>query len=204
MYFDVGDMDWMSMENLPRFLVYRCSMISRIEAGGDEQRMGVGLIADQAAGDVLPAGDIRFTYWLLQRPMKTLINEQQAVTRWMEALLPLFEEKLAWPPCAGSWKEFAAGTAKDLQDKATAQVEVDGHTGLRAYVKGSSQLWQQPADRFRTDDRARMFCGRRCLYQQLNPTPGFQHECKQLVKDIPGFYRARDPQLQQQLQAAGK
>ena len=96
MYFDVSYMDWMSMENLPRFLVYRCSNVSRIERDGT-QRMGVGLIADQATGDTLPAGDIHFIYWLLQRPMKTLINEQQAVTRWIEALLPLFEEKLAWP-----------------------------------------------------------------------------------------------------------
>jgi len=35
----------------------------------------------------------------------------------MEALLPLFEEKLAWPACA-LVEEFAAGTVADLQDKA--------------------------------------------------------------------------------------
>src|SRR5712671_3372490 len=65
MYFDVGDMAWMSTENLPRFLVYRCSSISRIEREGT-QRLGVGLLADQATGNVLPAGDVNFTYWLLQ------------------------------------------------------------------------------------------------------------------------------------------
>jgi hypothetical protein len=188
MYFDISDMDWMSMDNLPRFLVYRCTNVSRIERDGT-QRMGVGLIAEQATGDVLPAGDIRFTYWLMQRPMRTLINEQQAVTRWMEALLPLFEEKLAWPPCAGSWKDFAAGTAKDLQDKATAQVEVNGHTGLRAYVKGSSQLWQQPADSFELMTVSDVLWPS-LLYQQLHPSPGLQEQNQQLVADIPGFYRA--------------
>jgi len=53
MYFDVSDMDWMSTENLPRFLVYRCRSLSRIERDGT-QRLGVGLLADQATGNVLP------------------------------------------------------------------------------------------------------------------------------------------------------
>jgi len=57
MYFDVSDMGWMSTENLPRFLVYRCRSLSRIERGGT-QRLGVGLLADQATGNELPAGDI--------------------------------------------------------------------------------------------------------------------------------------------------
>jgi hypothetical protein len=188
MYFDVGDMDWMSFENLPRFLVCRCSMTSHLEPGGENQRFGVGLIADQAAGDTLPAGEIRFTYWLLQRPVKELLNEQQAVTRWVGALLPLFEEKLAWPSCASSWQEYAANTVKDLQDKATAQVEVEGHVGLRAYVKGSSQLWTQPANDFELMTISDVLWPS-LLYLKLNPAPGFQHECDELVKDLPGFYR---------------
>jgi hypothetical protein len=188
MYFDVGDMDWMSFENLPRFLVCRCSMTSHLEPGGENQRFGVGLIADQAAGDMLPTGDIRFTYWLLQRPVKELLNEQQAVTRWVGALLPLFEEKLAWPSCASTWQEYAANTVKDLQDKATAQVEVEGHVGLRAYVKGSSQLWTQPANDFELMTISDVLWPS-LLYLKLNPTPGLQHECDELVKDLPGFYR---------------
>ena len=111
MFFDMDDMGWMSAENLPRFLVYRCSSISQIEKDGT-QRLGIGLLADQATGDVLPAGDINFSYWLLQRPLTRLITEQEAVTRWMEALLPLFEEKLSWPACATTWREFAAGTVR--------------------------------------------------------------------------------------------
>ena len=188
MYFDVGDMDWMSFENLPRFLVCRCSMTSHLEPGGENQRFGVGLIADQAAGDTLPAGDIRFTYWLLQRPVKELLNEQQAVTRWVGALLPLFEEKLAWPSCASTWQDYAANTVKDLQDKATAQVEVEGHVGLGAYVKGSAQLWTQPANDFELMTLSDVLWPS-LLYLKLNPTPAFQHECNELVKDLPGFYR---------------
>src|SRR5437879_3501626 len=122
MFFDFSDMDWMGIKNIPRFLVYRCSSISRIHTDGT-QRMGIGLIADQATGHVLPAGEVRFTYWLLQRSMPALLTEQEAVARWMEALLPIFEERLTWPKCASTWKDFAAGTVANLQNKAETEVE---------------------------------------------------------------------------------
>ena len=91
-----------------------------------------------------PQGMLRFTYWLLQRPLTRLLNEQEAVSRWMEALLPLFEEKLSWPSCATSWQEFADGTVRDLQEKNATSIEADGHTGLRAYVKESSPFGSNP------------------------------------------------------------
>jgi hypothetical protein len=186
MYFDVGDMDWMSIENLPRFLVYRCSSLSRIERDGT-QRLGVGMIADQATGNVLPAGQVRFTYWLLQRAVSSLLTEQQAVTRWMQALLPLFEEKLTWPRCASTWKEFAMGTVANLENKAQTHVEVNGHRGLRAYVKESSQLWKQPADNFELMAVADVLWPS-LLYQRLHPSPTLERECKDLIADLPGFY----------------
>jgi hypothetical protein len=188
MYFDVSDMSWMSTENLPRFLVYRCSSISRIEREGT-QRLGVGLLADQATGNVLPAGEVNFTYWLLQRPMTRLLTEQESVTRWMQALLPLFEEKLTWPACATSWKEFATGTVEDLQDKSAAQIEAKGHTGLRAYVKASSQLWNDSADNFELMTVADVLWPS-LLYLRLHPSPNFEHECNDLLADLPAFYHA--------------
>jgi hypothetical protein len=138
---------------------------------------------------VLPAGEIRFTYWLLQRPLTALLTEQQAVTRWMQALLPLFEEKLAWPPCAGTWKDFAGGTIFNLRDKAETQIEVDGHTGLRAYVRESSKLWKQPASNFELMTLADVLWPS-LLYLRLHPSPSFESECKQLTDDLPGFYHA--------------
>jgi len=188
MYFDVGDMEWMSIENLPRFLVCRCSSLSRIGRDGT-QRLGVGLIADQATGNVLPAGDIRFTYWLLQRPVASLLTEQQAVARWMQALLPLFEERLAWPRCATGWKEFAQGTLANLENKAQTQVEVNGYTGLRAYVKETSQLWKQPSDNFELMTVADVLWPL-LLYQQLHPSPSLERQCRELIADLPGFYHA--------------
>jgi hypothetical protein len=188
MYFDVGEMGWMSTENLPRFLVYRCSTISRIERDGT-QRLGVGLLAEQSTGNVLPAGDVRITYWLLQRPLTRLLTEQESVARWMQALLPLFEEKLTWPACATSWKEFASGTVEDLQDKSAAQIEVNGHTGLRAYVKASSQLWHDSADNFEMMTVADVLWPS-LLYLRLHPSPSFERECNDLLADLPAFYHA--------------
>src|ERR1700675_1085831 len=188
LFFDVSDMGWMSAENLPRFLVYRCSSISRIERDGT-QRLGVGLLAEQSTGNVLPAGDVRITYWLLQRPMTRLLTEQESVTRWMEALLPLFEEKLTWPACATSWKEFASGTVEDLQDKSAAQIEVHGHTGLRAYVKASSQPWHDSADNFELMTVADVLWPS-LLYLRLHPSPSFELEWHDLLADLPAFYHA--------------
>lgn len=186
MYFDVGDMEWMSIENIPRFLSYRCSSVSRLNRDGT-QRRGVGLLADEATGNVLPAGEVRFTYWLLQRPCTELLTEQQAVVRWMQALLPLFEEKLAWPACASTWSDFAAGTIKELQRKPQTQVEVDGHAGLRAYVTESSQLWKQPANNFELMSVADVLWPS-LLYLRLYPSPDLQHQCDDLIADLPGFY----------------
>ena len=186
MYFDLSQMTWMSIENVPRFLVYRCSSLSRIERDGT-QRLGVGLLATQATGNVLPAGDINFTYWLLQRPMNRLLTAQDAVARWMQALLPLFEEKLTWPPCATSWKEFATGTVEDLQDKAAAQIEAKGHTGLRAYVKATSQLWTDAPDNFELMTVADVLWPS-LLYLRLHPSASFERECNELLADLPAFY----------------
>ena len=186
MFFNFSEMNWMSIENLPRFLVYRCSSVSRIERDGT-QRLGVGLLAQQATGNVLPAGDITFTYWLLQRPMTRLLTAQESVSRWMQALLPLFEENLAWPACATSWKQFAAGTVEDLQDKTSAQIEAKDHTGLRAYVKSSSRLWTDAPDNFELMTVADVLWPS-LLYLRLHPSAAFEHESNALLSDLPAFY----------------
>ena len=186
MYFDVDSMGWMSVANLPRFLVYRCSSITEI--GGDgTQRLGLGLVANQATGNTLLAGDITFTFYLLQRPIARLLTEQDAVTRWIAALLPLFHEDLRWPACATSWGQFAAGTVRDLQDPNSSQVAFDGHTGLRAYSKSSSKIWTQPDNNFELMAVADVLWPS-LLYLRLNPQPAYASLCAKLVVSLPGFF----------------
>lgn len=188
LYFDMSEMAWMSFQNLPRFLVYRCGMTSQLEPGGERQRFGVGLIADQASGNLLPAGEVRFTWWLLQRAVPDLLNEQQAATRWLEALSPLFEENLAWPECATSWRDVAQRTIEDLQNKQAAEVEVNGHLGLRAYVAGTSELWTQPSDDFELITVTDVLWPS-LLYTRLHPSDAYEQECNALLKSLPDFYR---------------
>ena len=188
MFFDVDEMSWMSEENLPRFLVYRCSSVSQIAKDGT-QRLGLGLIANQAPGNVLPKGEVTFTYYLLQRPATKLINEQEAVARWMQATLPLFEERLTWPACATTWKEFAAGTVQDLQNKEATSVEVEGHRGLMAYVKDSSKIWKEPPSNFELMTLSDVLWPS-LLYSRLHPSAGFQSVCDDLLADLPAFYHA--------------
>ena len=186
MYFDMSSMGWMSLRNIPRFLGYRCSTVSVLEPGGN-QRLGIGLIAQQATGDDLPAGEVRFTYFLLQRTLKDLITERQAVSRWMEALLPLFQENLAWPKCSTTWKQFAAGTIHDLQQEDVALVSVKGHRGLRAYVKASSELWHETGENFELMTMADVLWPS-LLYLKLHPDPTHQQVVNELLESMPFFY----------------
>lgn len=186
MYFDIGEMGWMSLENIPRFLGYRCTTVSELGRDGT-QKLGIGLVADQATGNTLAAGEVRFSYRLLQRRETQLLNEQEAVRRWMEALLPLFEEDRSWPACATTWKEFAAGTATDVQQKETVVINVNGHTGLRAYVKATSELWKEPGNNFELMTMADVLWPS-LLYLKLESSPGYEDLSHRLLESMPFFY----------------
>ncbi len=186
MYFDFSDMGWMSLQNLPRFLVYRCSSVSMVEPDGN-QKLGVGLVADQLTGNVLPAGEIRFTYYLLQRSLDRLLTEQEAATRWISALLPVFTEKLNWPGCSTSWKDTAAGTVGDLQNKDISQIEVHGQTGLLSYIKDTSKLWQQTPNNFELMAVSDVLWPS-LLYNRLASQPSYEALCNQWLASLPAFY----------------
>lgn len=188
MFFDMSAMGWMSLQNIPRFLGYSCNTVSLLEHNGN-QRLGIGLVANRATGDLLPAGELHFTYFLLQRSFKELITEREAVSRWLDALLPLFEEKLAWPKCATSWKEFAAGTVRDLQTKEVALLDVNGHSGLRAYVKATSGLWHETGKNFELMTLADVLWPS-LLYLPLHPDTSYQRVVDGLLESLPLFYHA--------------
>jgi hypothetical protein len=116
-----------------------------------------------------------------------LLTAQESVSRWIQALIPLFEEKLAWPACATSWKEFASGTVEDLQAKASVQIEANGHTGLRAYVKSTSQLWTDVPGNFELMTVADVLWPS-FLFLRLHPSAAFENECNALLADLPAFY----------------
>jgi hypothetical protein len=78
---------------------------------------------------------------------------------------------------------------EDLQNKTSAQIETKGHTGLRAYVKSSSQVWTDAPDNFELMTVADVLWPS-ILYLRLHPSPSFEHECNDLLADLPAFYHA--------------
>ena len=89
------------------------------------------------------------SYWLLQRPV-TALTEQQAVTRWMQALLPLFEEQLSWPPCA-ALEGFCRGDDETCNGKPKRKLRL---TGVPAFARmsGRPQTVETTSQQFRVDD----------------------------------------------------
>ncbi|MGH9378527.1 MAG: hypothetical protein ACRD1I_06990, partial [Terriglobia bacterium] len=135
----------------------------------------------------LPAGEVRFIFQLSQRWLPRLINEREAVRRWMDALLPLFEERLEWPPCATTWKDYAAGMVRNIEQKESAQIEVNGHTGLSAYARDTSHVWKEPKNNFELMTVSDVLWPS-LLYQRLHPSENLQTLLTALTEDLPLFY----------------
>jgi len=146
MYFDVGDMAWMSTENLPRFWFIAAPAFHASNAKAPAPRRGV---AGRSGYGQCAAGGRRQLHLLPTTTAHESLADGTGVRSAMDAssASPV-RRKTYLPACAASWKEFAAGTVEDLQDKSAAQIETKGYTGLRAYVKASSQLWNDSPDNF--------------------------------------------------------
>ncbi len=188
MFFDLGAMSWMSSENVPRLLAYRCTTHVQLDAQGHQHR-GIGLVTEQATGDVLPAGVVGFNFWLLQRANPRLVTEPEGVTRWMEALLPIFPESLsARPAPQKSWQTMAEGTVEDWQDPALAQVTIGSHIGLRSYVKNTSKLWGDTDTNFELMTQTDVLWPA-LLFQKLRPNPEQARLFGALLDSLPEFYR---------------
>ncbi|MGE5112459.1 MAG: hypothetical protein ACM3JB_16460 [Acidobacteriaceae bacterium] len=56
-------------------------------------------------------------------------------------------------------------------------------------VKGSSQVWTQPANDFELMTVADVLWPS-LLYTRLQQSPGYKQLCDELVRDLPGFHRA--------------
>ena len=102
----------------------------------------------------------------------------------------LFTERLAWPRCATTWTDVANGTIQNLNNKDAAQIEVDGHAGLLAYVKETSKIWQQPSANFELMAIADVLWPA-LLHLRVRPDEQFSAECARLLESVPHFYDPR-------------
>jgi hypothetical protein len=141
LFFDMTRMNWMSRQNIARFLNYRCGFRRRYQP---EPAGELGLYATGASGRLFPAGVQRFSYFLTARPRKALADDHEAVQLLVEKCLPLLPRNSSWPAGATSWRDFAHHCAEDLMTEGLCWRKAEGsHEFILNYVDGYSPAWQE-------------------------------------------------------------
>jgi hypothetical protein len=140
MFFDLTAMNWMSRENIARFLNYRCGFRRRYKPGAMAE---LGLYADGYSGTVFPSGSQQFRYHLRFGEQLEPATETQALTELIQACLKLIPAQSTWAQGATSWRGFASACARDLMDaQCWGSNESLGEFPLN-YVNGYSPAWQE-------------------------------------------------------------
>lgn len=103
-----------------------------------DPRFGLGLLPATPAVTVdLTPGAYTFEWWFTQRARPDIPTPWQAQQALIDTVAPLLDSEPRLAPAAVGWSRMAEQTVADLHHDA-CWVTVDGVTGLRAYVKGSS------------------------------------------------------------------
>jgi hypothetical protein len=142
MFFDMTAMSWMSFENIPRFLNYRCGYKRRYQP---RPAAALGLYADGFSGKTFPAGRQRFVYYLTAAPRAQTPTDHQAVQMLVERCLPLLQAHSEWPARATDWRDFARHCAQDLMSDGHAwrtNSRIEGEYLLN-YVDAHSPAWKE-------------------------------------------------------------
>lgn len=113
-----------------------------------DARYGLGLhLTAPITSITLPAGEHEFVWWFTQRPRHDVPSPWKAQRVLIETLRPLLDRMPRLTPNAVSWSEMARGTRDDLLHD-DCWITVNGVTGLRAYVLGSSEVGRDKAKGF--------------------------------------------------------
>lgn len=113
-----------------------------------EGRYGVGLIANGTNPVfTFPVGEHRFAWWITQRRRDKTPTQWEAQRSLIETIAPLLDTTPT--PVEGTilWGEMARRTLGDLHSP-DCWIDIEGQTGLRAYVRGSSALKRDEARGF--------------------------------------------------------
>src|SRR5688500_13534524 len=140
MFFDMTAMSWMSMQNIARFLSYRCGYKRRYQP---KPAAALGLYADGFSGKTFPAGRQQFVYYITAAPRAQTPTEAQAVQWLVQRCLPLLPPYSEWPQRATDWRDFAQHCAQDLMREGHCwRSGADGEFLLN-YVDAHSPAWQE-------------------------------------------------------------
>jgi len=141
LFFDMTRMNWMSRQNIARFLNYRCGFRRRYQP---EPAGELGLYATGASGRLFPSGVQHFSYFLTARPRKALADDHEAVRLLVDKCLPLLPRNSPWPSGATSWRDFAHHCAEDLMTERLCWRKAEGSQEfILNYVDGYSPAWKE-------------------------------------------------------------
>lgn len=111
-------------------------------------RYGIGLIPNAPNSMFeLPAGEHRFAWWFTQRQRTHIPTVWEAQRSLIETVTPLLDPLPAAVEGTISWHAMAENTLRDLTSP-DCWITLEGQTGMRAYVRGSSALKRDEARGF--------------------------------------------------------
>jgi hypothetical protein len=113
MFFDMTRMDWMSRENIARFLNYRCGFRRSYRPAPEHE---LGMYADGFSGKTFPAGPQSFTYYMKARQKLSPPTETTALKELVDHCLQLIPSASVWPGNATDWQDFTERCTTDLMD----------------------------------------------------------------------------------------
>ena len=111
-------------------------------------RYGIGLVPNtpDPAFTFAPGTHI-FRFWVRQTPRERTPSQWEAQTALIAAITPLLDQQPTLIPDGLDWNDMAYHALNDLHHD-DCWVTLEGKTGLRAYVKGSSAVKRDEAKSF--------------------------------------------------------
>lgn len=140
MYFDMTEMNWMSRDNVARFLNYRCGFRRRYKPAPAYE---LGLYADGFSGYQFPKGKQAFAYYIKAKLQLSAPTETTALVELMDECLQLVPAETRWPDRATDWTDFTERCTKDLMDPQCWNANETYDDFILNYVNGYSPAWQE-------------------------------------------------------------
>ena len=140
MFFNMTSMNWMSRDNIARFLNYRCGFRRKYQPSASFE---LGLYADGFSGKIFPRGTQVFEYYLNADWEPDAPTEQSALEEMINESLSLVPENTAWAQHATDWQDFAEHCAEDLLDDRGCWSSKDGEEFILPYVNGYCPAWEE-------------------------------------------------------------
>lgn len=198
---DLSEADWLGPSTLQGYLHYRADTLHRWESG--VYRYGLGLVAEDYGGTVLPAGTVRLAWALAGRPRAAPPDEWEALHELMDSLRSRAPVVRTWAPGFTSWKNVCLAAAEEIQQEGATWCEVDGHVHHRAYVAGTSRVWGEQPGKYELMTQVDILWPL-LLLLPLHPLPPLAAHARALLRSLPAYFRPEGGYLGNELAYAGE